>query len=450
MQPRKSETPGAIRFTETHTKPTVKGEVSEDCYPSYPDQRVGLSFNETVPVESAGEPVISKSIEVELEQVREAVLTHFPHLWGAVEAGLSICATLLLADNANPVALIYVGPPSAGKTTVVNMFVGAEYNGESICYRSDKFTPASFVSQSGKATKEELEKVDLLPRIRYKVLLTPELATIFRGKQEELAERFSTITRVLDGQGLKTDSGTHGERGYEGDYLFAWLGATTPLNPIVWKVMAQLGSRLFFLTMDAEADPTVEELVKATQKRVPYAEGCKRCQEAVCSFLGALFTRYGGVRRVQWNGEENSKEVLSCIAKCAKLLAVMRTPYDKAGKPQSESAHRANSVLYSLARGHALIHGRTRLSREDVPAIRDIALSSMPAKRRAVLAAFMTSKGMPITIKEVGDAAGLTRTSVEPLMEEMEWLGLARYEREGNGKPSHLVLNRDWEWCASL
>ncbi len=35
---------------------------------------------------------------------------------------------------------------------------------------------------------------------------------------------------ILDGQGLKTDSGTHGQRGYEGDYLFAWFGCTTPFD----------------------------------------------------------------------------------------------------------------------------------------------------------------------------------------------------------------------------
>lgn len=163
-----------------------------------------------------------------VDTVRGVISEYFPHLWPAVEAGLSTCATLLLADNVNPVALIYVGAPSAGKTTVVSMFEGATANGQELCYRSDKFTTASFVSQAAKVAEQDLSKVDLLPRIKHKVLLTPELSTIFRGKQDELAERFSTLTRILDGHGYTTDSGTHGQRGYTGDYLFAWLGATTP------------------------------------------------------------------------------------------------------------------------------------------------------------------------------------------------------------------------------
>lgn len=164
-----------------------------------------------------------------VDTVRGVISGHFPHLWPAVEAGLSTCAMLLLADNVNPVALIYVGASSAGKTTVASMFEGTVVKGLEIVYRTDKFTPASFVTHSAKATAEQLVKVDLLPRIRHKILLTPELSPIFRGKPDELAERFSIITRVLDGQGLTTDSGTHGRRGYTGDYLFAWIGCTTPL-----------------------------------------------------------------------------------------------------------------------------------------------------------------------------------------------------------------------------
>ena len=175
----------------------------------------------------------------------------FPNLWPAVEAGLGTCATLLLAEMCNPVALIYVGASSAGKTTVASMFEGAESEGGlTLCIgptSSRCFFCHSFSKSNRRATCQRRS----LTKIQYKVLLTPQLSTIFRGKPDELAENFSVITRVLDGQGLTTDSGTHGQRGYTGDYPFAWIGCTTPFNGTVWEVMAQLGSRLFFLVMDA-------------------------------------------------------------------------------------------------------------------------------------------------------------------------------------------------------
>ncbi|WP_447983830.1 bifunctional DNA primase/polymerase [Nitrospira sp. Nam74] len=168
--------------------------------------------------------------------VRQTVETHFPNLWPAVDLGLATCATLLLADNANPAAMIFMGPAATGKTTVATMFSAT------MCYRSDKFTPAAFVSHSAKATPEQLKAIDLLPRIQHKVLVTPELSTMFRGKPDDLLERFSIITRVLDGQGLISDSGTHGRRGYEGDYLFACSGVRRPLIPVCGESWPSLGA----------------------------------------------------------------------------------------------------------------------------------------------------------------------------------------------------------------
>lgn len=114
---------------------------------------------------SSANSVQASASSESVENVKRAITEHFPNLWPAVEAGLSTCATLLLADSVNPVALVLVGPSSAGKTTVAAMFDGATAQGEPICYRSDKFTPAAFVSQSAQATEEKLKKVDLLPQL---------------------------------------------------------------------------------------------------------------------------------------------------------------------------------------------------------------------------------------------------------------------------------------------
>jgi hypothetical protein len=394
-------------------------------------------------------PVIPQLLEV-----RETVLRHFPLLWAAVEAGLSACATLLLSNNSNPCALIYVGPSSAGKSTVISMFDNPSQN-DGLCYRSDKFTPASFVSQSANVPKSELGKIDLLPRIRHKVLLTPELSTIFRGKPDELSERFSMITRVLDGQGLMTDSGTHGQRGYKGDYLFSWLGATTPFASVVWNVMAQLGSRLFFYSLDSVAETTVEELIDSNSNAVSYKSGLEICQQAVNAFLPSLFTKNKGVRGVQLDRTRDPVHVLRIVASCARLLALMRTPRQMQGPPSPESPHRANAVLCNLARGHALVYGRTYLTHDDLPLVARITLSSMPSERRALLLALLENPQC-LTVSQAAAALGLAKNKAETAkgtaetrMEEFEWLGVANYNRQGTGKVSFLTLAPKWSWCAN-
>ena len=45
---------------------------------------------------------------------------------------------------------------------------------------------------------EKLKEIDLLPKIELKLLITKELAPIFRGRQDELIDRFSILISVLE------------------------------------------------------------------------------------------------------------------------------------------------------------------------------------------------------------------------------------------------------------
>ncbi len=381
-----------------------------------------------------------------IQLVRTVVEKHFPSLWPAAEAGLSTCVTLLLEDNSNPVTLILCGASGSGKSTVTNMFDGIAIQGKPFTYRSDKFTTASFVSHSVQATQEQLMDVDLLPRIKDKVLLTPELSPIFRGKPDELVGRFSILTRVLDGQGLMTDSGAHGQRGYKGPLIFAWIGATTPLDATVWEIMATLGSRLFFLMLDTEERTTIDDLVASLSREVPHADGVEECKKVIEQFLNGLFTRHSGVGGLRWNRRNNNRSVLEVIARFAGLMAIMRTPFNQECKPMPESPHRANAVLYNLARGHALIHDRLDLTTDDLPLVAEVASSSIPHNRRAILLAMAQNNGNPLSVQQVQTALGVSRHTAEKAMEEMHWLGIAVFGKPGNGLPSTLTLKAEWSW----
>lgn len=65
------------------------------------------------------------AVRPDIAAVRASVEEHFPGLWPAVDLGLATTATLLLADNVDPVAVIYIGGPSSSKTTVADMFADA-------------------------------------------------------------------------------------------------------------------------------------------------------------------------------------------------------------------------------------------------------------------------------------------------------------------------------------
>lgn len=375
-----------------------------------------------------------------IHKLRDVIQAVFPEYWPAVEAGLACTATLLLKDNANPTALILVGGPSTGKTTVASMF-----DGWRLAYRSDDFTPAAFVSHHANKTAEQLADIDLLPRIRHRVFLTPELAPIFRGKRDELEARLAIITRVLDGQGLTTDKGTYGQRGYTGDYLFSWLGCTTPFSNTAWSVMAQLGSRLFFFQLGAREAPGVDDLVQDT---AAYVTQLERCQGAVRTFLDTLVQKHGGlplseklnaIRSVRWNND--SRPVREWIARFALLLAAIRgARATEEAQPVSEAPHRAYAVLSNLARGRALLYGRRELAEDDLPLVARIALDSMPHGK--VIRALIANK--ELRVRDVQAATGVRHYhTAERIMRDLAATGVVVFE-ETPEKRVHVPDG--WTW----
>jgi hypothetical protein len=92
---------------------------------------------------------------------------------------------------------------------------------------------------------EDLPKIDLMPKIQFRMLLTPELATIFSESEDELLENIGIITSVLDGKGYTSDSGALGQRGYYGNSMFVWVGATVDIPYRVHRLLSTLGPKLY-------------------------------------------------------------------------------------------------------------------------------------------------------------------------------------------------------------
>jgi len=375
------------------------------------------------------------------------VAKHFPGLVPVVEACLANVCALLLQDLSNCPALVLVGPPSSIKTTALDFLDG------DLIYETDNFTPASFVSHAANVTKDNLREIDLLPKIRKKVLMSKDLSPIFSKREEDLQQQIGILTRVLDGRGYQSDSGVHGKRGYQGDYRFAFLAATTPPDGKVWKVMSKLGPRLLWFVVEPPHQ-TVEEQVKIMQDDTGYWDKIEVCRQAVSAYLMNLWERMGGFGGVVWNRQGDNENLLKDIIGLAGLGSYLRaqTVRDRADEESGaytyspaivEGPDRYRSLLYNLARGHAIAEGRSSLESEDISLAANVTLSSAPEERRRLLWALLISREA-ITIKQAAEAINCSLPTARAIAQEMSDLYLVDGKKETDGIKLCLPQRLNW------
>lgn len=369
-------------------------------------------------------PEIAKAYE----EMRSAVNEHFPALWPQLHAYLSALASLCWSDFPLPVTMIAIGPSGSGKTEPLMWIMRSELD---IIMRSDSFTPKSFVTHAANIKRENLEKIDLLPRLKDHCFCTKELAPLFAGREDDLRIAFAQLTSVLDGEGLVSSSGTQGTRGYNEKIVFAWLGATTPPSNRIFAMMATLGTRLFFFSTDSQRPSAANYAAMLCGKRKGTA-GRDACLEAVKNHLNTLF-RICPIRSIPFESILIPETIADSMGLVCDALTRLRggvsigegetSGDDRYGSPTIEHGWRAIQVLGALAKGSALIRGSGQVALEDYAFVRRVCLSSMPEYRRLTFEAILTTGG-EVTALQVAELSGMSKKTALHYLKELRILGV--------------------------
>lgn len=401
---------------------------------------------------------LTPKIPVSIEEWKSIVSDNFPDLLLPAEAGLSVIAQLLIEDIKNPFALVFVDVPSSGKTITLNFFSTLK----ELIYTTDNFTPASFVSHSANTKKEQLVKNDMLPQIKYRTLMIRDLAPIFAKRDEDVQQMLGILIRVLDGEGLETNSGLYGKRGYSGDYLFMLLSASTPIRPRIWKVMGNLGSRLFFINIDGVEK---DETTLANQLKHSCRDKEIMCREVTEEFIKTLWHKYP--KGIFWNKDNDEQGLMEIIARLAKILARLRSAMNvweehfgqkkyNHNQPTTEMPDRLNQLIYNLARGHALVCGRTNINKDDLKIALRVALDSAPPNRSKIFKNLIKNAGQ-LTTKDVMQILNCSRPTALKMMQELvileivDTIGNLEDESEDHvGRPEQMIILKDkYTWFIS-
>src|SRR5205085_1838271 len=142
-----------------------------------------------------------------IRPIEAAFNKNYPLLLPALKVSLAVCVGLAFKEKTKPLSLILENPSGRGKSTIVETFFPVFKKMNDYIYRSDVFTPKSFVTSAANLNEAARQKIDLLPKLKNKYLLTKELAPIFRGQEADLIEMFKILIPVLDGKGFVTNTG---------------------------------------------------------------------------------------------------------------------------------------------------------------------------------------------------------------------------------------------------
>lgn len=403
---------------------------------------------------------LSPDTPTEIDDWRDTIKINFPELILPAEVGLSVVAQLLIEDIKNPFALVYVDVPSSGKTIALNFFSTIK----ELAFTTDNFTPAAFVSHAANRKPEQLLKIDMLPQIRYKTMIVRDLAPIFAKKDEDVQSMLGILIRVLDGEGLETNSGVYGKRGYVGDYLFMMLCASTQIRPRVWKVMGNLGSRLFFLNINGTEK---SEEVLAEQLKISCRDKEIVCRKATDNFLKTLWSKYP--QGIQWNKNGDTDQLIFIIARFAKVLAHLRSAInvwkdggDEKGKynhtiPITEMPDRLTQLLYNFARGHAVACGREAITIDDLTYVAKVTIDSAPPNRAKIFKLLLENDGV-LSTKKAMDKLKCSRPTALKEMQQLVVLAIVETETELDveqeyvlpGRPEQeITLKDEYAWFLS-
>jgi len=417
-------------------------------------QRFASALSAPLPLLRGKEPVgpsMTQSPPVNIgsfEGPAGAVARYYPELLQGANACLAVFGAMALSGRTKPLSLIFEAASGFGKTAIVQMaFPLAGSALDQYAYRSDKFTPKAFVTHAANIKKDELAQIDLLPKLNGKVLLTKELAPLFRGREEDLKDNFSILISVLDGKGFTSDSGTHGRRGYSEPVLFNWIGATTPLPPSTHRLMSQLGTRLLFYELPAIA-PTEEQLL-AYAKRDEADAAENECQRATNEFLVEFFSTLN-VGSIPPETITFSEQQSLELVRWARLLVAGRaevhfektgTNWEPVAAMPAEGPWKVVQYFKDLARGHAVVHYRADIDDSDLALVAEVALSSIPGNIRPIVRRLRETGTLDTPMVE--KLCRVTSPTARNYIRQLGLLGIADLRK---GKPDAAMLAPKHQW----
>jgi hypothetical protein len=296
------------------------------------------------------------------------------------------------------------------------------FDGLSHFYAIDRVTPQTFISGQLDAHGNGNRDASLLHRIGNQgIIIYPDFSTILSMKRDDKGAVLADMRRIYDGKLRKEFGIAEGSHPPEWRGRITFVVAVTPEIDRYYSVFQTLGERFVMIRWPRAGG--VEAALRAMDQEIAQAKGALK--NAIHALFNGLPT-----------GEPCLPESLKYqIAALSEIAVRGRTHVPRGYNkdiiyvPEAESATRLAQQLAQLAKGLALVMGRTKVCPEDLRVVRRVGLDCIPPTRRKIIdglhkGAKLADLGIPYSTlsyakEDLGTQGLLEGDSLSPLAGEL-------------------------------
>jgi hypothetical protein len=417
------------------------------------------------------------AVENHYHNLHKTVDDNMPQAWPAIEFILSVKTILHIKEITLPYIGIILGPPAGVKTVPLELLKDRIHT-----FFTDRFNPRAMVSHVASLPPGMKEgEQHMLNKMKNSIVLSPELASMFHAREEEVRETISLLTRVADGQGLETDSGL-GHKGVTGKVMFVFCGVAVEMPPQVYAMLTNFGPKLYFFRLpkttkthsqylaDLKGDQFIVKSQRMKDAMNGYLDVFESCPIAEPEVGLQYYLPKISLDKFRVNESDDALDIIVYLGKLLRQLRAVTWTREyststkkttKEGNKEEiieteerdysfntslfEDQSRANRQHYNLALAHALSMGRTSIGIEDIPLIVRVTLSTAPQNRHLVFEELL-KKGGTITVKEIQDTLHLHWNTAKKTMTELVAVGLVHWDVIGEEHSHAITLEDDFDF----
>jgi hypothetical protein len=362
------------------------------------------------------------------KEVEDALLEH--HHKPDLEAARALCGAIAAHGlKGAPVWPMLVAPPGSMKTHLLDGFVGLPD-----IHHIDRMTTQTLLGgqldDRGKVNRE----ASLLHRIGPNgIIVYPDFSTVLSMKRDDKAAFLADMRRIYDGK-LRKEFGIAGATGKSNEWQgrITFVVAVTPAIDSHYGVFQTLGERFVMIRWPRAGG--IEAAMRAMNQDT--SEAKQALQKAIRDLFDNLIETEPCL----------SPLLQREIAALSELAVRGRTHVPRNGHtkemlyiPEPESATRLAQQLAQLAKGLALVMGRTNVVVKDLAVVRRVAFDSIPPMRWKILNGLHHGRRL--------SDLDIPKSTLKYLLEDLQALGLLTGKGPGDALSSQA---KEWFSVARL